>query len=142
MANLAKRLSKIITVLCLVPVLANCAVTGLAVPAAVSGSAAGVDYSITNVAHKTISYPVADVEFALHKALKKMDIKETERKAEEGKVSITAVTGDLNIYIDLEKVTPTVTSIHVNAEKGVFFKDKSTATEIIVQTEKNLEVKK
>jgi len=35
-----------------------------------------------------------------------------------------------------------VTSIHVNAEKGVFVKDKATATEIIVQTEKSLEVKK
>jgi len=90
-----------ITLLCLVLVLSDCAATGLAVPAAVSGSAAGVDYSITNIAHKTISYPVADVEFALHKALKKMEIKETERNAEEGKVSVTAVTGDLNIYIDL-----------------------------------------
>jgi hypothetical protein len=116
---------------------------GLAVvPAAVSGGAAGVDYTLTNNAYKTISSPVADVEAALNKALKKMDIKETKRKAEEGKVSVTAVTGSLDIHISLEKVTPTVTNIEVNAKKGIFLKDKSMATEIIVQTEKNLEGKK
>jgi hypothetical protein len=115
---------------------------GIAVPAAVSGGAAGVNYTFTNIAYKTISHPIADVEAALYKALKKMDIKETKRKKEEGNVSISAVTSSLDIYIDLEKVTPTVTKIEVNAKKGVFFKDKATATEIIVQTEKRLEVKK
>jgi len=115
---------------------------GLAVPAAVSGGAAGVNYTWTNTAYKTISYPVADVEAALNKALKKMDIKKTKRKTEESKVSFMVVTSNLDIYIDLEKVTLTATSIKVNAKKGVFFKDKATATEIIVQTEKNLEVKK
>jgi hypothetical protein len=113
-----------------------------AVPAAVSSSAAGVNYTSTNNAYKTISSPVADVEAALNKALKKMDIKETKRKAGEGKVSVTVVTTNLDIYIDLEKVTPTVTSMEVNAKKGIFFKDKATAAEIIVQTEKNLEVNK
>jgi len=43
-----------------------------AVPAAVSSGAAGVDYTLTNNAYKTISSPVADVEAALNKALKKM----------------------------------------------------------------------
>ncbi len=112
------------------------------VPAAVGSGAVGIDYTITNKAYKTISSPVADVEAALHKALQKMDIKETKREAEEGKVSVTAVAGNLNIYIDLEMVTPTVTNIEVNAKKGVFIKDKAMATEIIVQTEKNLGVKK
>ncbi len=111
------------------------------VPAAVSGGAVGVDYTLTNSAYKTISSPIADVEAALNKALKKMDIKETNRKAEEGKIIITAATSNLDIHIDLEKVTPAATKIEVNAKKGVFFKDKATATEIIVQIEKNLEVK-
>ena len=143
MANFVKILFKLSTLLCLILALSGCALMGLAaVPAAVSSGAAGVDYTLTNNAYKTISSPVADVEAALNKALKKMDIKETKRKAEEGKVSVMAVTGNLDIHIALEKVTPTVTNIEVNAKKGVFLKDKSTATEIIVQTEKNLEVKK
>ena len=143
MANLVKSFFRISTLLCLILALSGCALIGLAVvPATVSSGAAGVYYTLTNNAYKTISSPVADVEAALNKALKKMDIKETKRKAEEGKVSVTAVTGNLDIYIDLEKVTPTATNMEVNAKKGVFFKDKATATEIIVQTEKNLEVKK
>ncbi len=143
MANSVKSFLKLFTLLCLILALSGCAAIGLTVPAAaVSGGAAGVNYSVTNDAYKTISYPVTDVEAALIKALKKMDIKETNRKKEEGKVSISAVTGNLDIDIDLEKVTPAVTKIEVSAKKGVFIKDKATATEIIVQTEKNLEVKK
>ena len=143
MAKLFKIFIKLSTLLCLILALSGCACMGLAVvPATVSGGAAGVDYTFTNNAYKTISSPVADVEAALYKALKKMDIKEMKRKAGEGKVSVTAVTTNLAIYIDLEKVTETATNIEVNAKKGVFFKDKATATEIIVQTEKNLEVKK
>jgi len=88
MANLVKSFFKLSTLLCLILALSGCAMMGLAVPAAVSGGAAGVNYTFTNIAYKTISYPVADVEAALHKALKKMDIKETKRMADEGKVSV------------------------------------------------------
>jgi hypothetical protein len=142
MVNLVKSFPKLSTLLCVIMALSGCTLSGLAVPAAVSGGAAGVNYTFTNVAYKTISYPVVDVEAALSKTLKKMDIKETKHEAEEGKVSVTAVAGNLDIYIDLEKITKTETSIKVNAKKGAFVKDKATATEIIVQTEKNLEVKK
>ncbi len=143
MANSAKNFYKLSTLLCFIPVLSGCALMGSAVvPAAVSSGAVGINYTFTNNAYKTISSPVTDVEAALNKALQKMEINEVKRKAEEGKVSVTAVAGNLNIYIDLERVTPTVTNIEVNAKKGVFIKDKATATEIIVQTEKNLGVKK
>jgi hypothetical protein len=142
MVSLVKSFFKLSALLCLVLALSGCALCLGVVPTAVSGGAAGVDYTYTNNAYKTISSPVADVEAALNKALRKMDIKKTKREAKEGKVSVTVVTDNLDIYIDLKKVTPTVTQMEVNAKKGVFFKDKATATEIIVQTEKNLEVKK
>ncbi len=139
MANLVKRFLKLSTLLCFIPALSGCALLGLAGPAAVSGGAAGVNYTFSNDVYKTISYPVADVDTALIKALNKMNIKETKHKVKDGKVSVAAAAGDLNIYIYLEKVTPTVTNIEVNAKKGVFIKDKAMATEIIVQTEKSLE---
>lgn len=142
MSNLVKGFIKLATLICLLLTLSDCALLGLAAPAAVSSGAAGVDYTFTNIAYKTISYPAANVEAALNKALRKMDIKKMERKVEKDNVSITVGTRNLDIYIDLENITPTVTSIKVNAKKGLFFKDKATATEIIVQTEKNLEVKK
>ncbi len=143
MANSVKSFFKLPTLLCLVLALSGCATVGLAVPAAaVSSGAAGVNYSFTNNAYKTISYPVAEVEAALNKALKKMDIKETKREKEEGKVSVAGITSTLHINIELTEITPTVTNIEVKAKKGLFLKDKATATEIIVQIEKNLEVKK
>ena len=139
MANLVKSFFKIFTLLCLILALSGCALLGLAGSAAVSSGAAGVDYTFTNNAYKTISSPVPDVEAALNKALKTMTIKKMKRKAKEGKVSVMVVTADLDIYIVLEKATPTVTNMEVKAKKGVFFKDKAMAAEIIVQTEKNLE---
>lgn len=142
MANRIKRSLHLTTLLCLIPALSGCAMLGLTVPAAAIGSGtAGLNYSLTNVAHKTISYPVADVEASLKEALQKMDIQEMERTAKDGTVSFMVVTDKLRIYIDLETVTRTVTSIAVNAKKGLYLKDNATATEIIVQTEKNLEAK-
>jgi hypothetical protein len=142
MTNSVKSFFKLSTFLSIILTLSGCALIPFAGAAAVSGGAAGVNYSFTNVAYKTISYPVADVEAALHESLKKMNIKEMKREAGEGIVSITAVTSYLDISIDLEKVTPSVTNIKVNARRGVFFKDKATATEIIVQVQENLEVNK
>ena len=141
MAKLFKSSLKLLALSCLALTLSGCAMLPLAVPVAISGGAAGVNYSFTNVAYKTISYPVADVDTALRKALIKMRIKEVRRESLGGTVSVTAATSHLDIYIDLEKITPTVTNIKVNAKKGAFFKDKATATEIIVQTENILEVK-
>jgi hypothetical protein len=140
MAYSVKSFFKLSSLFCFILGLSGCVELGLVVPAAaVSGSAAGVNYSFTNNAYKTMSYPIADVQAALDKALGKMDIKESEVKQVEDGVSISAVTDKLEISIDLERVTPTVTKIEVSAKKAFFIKDKSTAAEIIVQTEKNLE---
>ncbi len=132
MKNLLKK--SLLTLLALQ--LSACALTPLAVPVAVSGSAAGIGYTLTNVAYKTISRPEADVEAALRKALKKMDIREKKREASNGVVKVSAETEKLTITIELEKITPTVTRISVDAVKSILVKDKATATEIIVQTEK------
>ncbi len=141
--SLVKSFFRLFITFFLALVFSGCASVGLAVPAAaVSGGAAGVNYSFTNNAYKTMSHPLNDVEVALGKALKKMDIKEKKFEKKEDKISISAVTANLDININLEKITPTVTKIVVSAKKGLFLKDKSTATEIIVQTENNLELKK
>jgi hypothetical protein len=122
--------------------LSGCAALGLTVPVvAVSGGTAGVEYSISNNAYKTISYPIIKVEAALKAAFDKMKITETgtEKKAEG--VVVSAIAGDHTIIVELERITPAVTKIEVDAKKDVVVKDKATATEIIVQTEKALEAK-
>ncbi|MFQ5586889.1 MAG: DUF3568 family protein [Thermodesulfobacteriota bacterium] len=138
----SQSLKKLI-VLSLLLVITGCgalpiAITAL-IPAVLSGAGGGVAYTITNVAYKTFSYPIEEVEGANKKALEKMDIEVVERKHKEDKVKITAETKRLKIYITLEIITPATTKIKVNAKRMVVLKDKPTATEIIEQTGKFLE---
>ncbi|MBI5586953.1 MAG: DUF3568 family protein [Deltaproteobacteria bacterium] len=134
-----KRIFKVFGAFCLI-ILTGCELLPLAAsPIVVSGAGGGVAYTFTNIAYKTVSYPVKQVESSLRAAFKKMDIKETSEAASDGAVTIKAKTKKLDITIELEKVTPKTTRIKVDAKDGLFFKDKATATEIITQTEKALE---
>ena len=105
----------------------------------VAGVSGGIAYTITNVAYKTIACPIDQVEFANRLALMKMRMKYVERMETENKVNIVAETSELNIYINLEKITPKTTKISVNAEKNIVMKDMATAVAIIEETEAMLE---
>ena len=105
----------------------------------VTGASGGVAYTITNVAYKTVVSPIDQVEFANRLALMKMRIRYIERRETGSGVQIVAETNELNIYIDLEKITPKTTKIGVNAERNILLKDKATAVAIIEQTEAMLE---
>jgi len=107
-----------------------------------AGASGGAAYTLTNVAYKTISFPIEQVENAAHRALKKMGIKESGKKKIENGVEISATTAELKIYIELERITAKSTKISVDAKKGTFIKDRATATEIIEQTERILEGRK
>lgn len=122
--------------------LAGCAAAPLAIPLAISAGGGGVAYTVTNIAYKTVSHPVKRVETATRGTLKKMAIVEEKKElSEDGVLMITAKTEKLDIYIELEKITPATTKIKVNAVRSVVFKDKATATEIIEETEKVLDAK-
>ncbi len=101
----------------------------------VTGASGGVAYTITNVAYKTVVSPIDQVEYANRLALMKMRIRYIERRETGNGVQIVAETNELNIYIDLERITPRTTKIGVNAEKNIILKDKATAVTIIEQTE-------
>lgn len=135
-----KRFLRAFGALCLI-FLTGCELLPLATSPAVivSGAGGGVAYTFTNIAYKTVSFPSDRVEASLKRALKKMGIKEVERKSSDGVVTVKAKTVKLNIDIDLERVTPKTTRIRVDAREGLVLKDKATATEIITQTEKDLE---
>jgi len=122
--------------------LTGCALAPYAAsPIVVSGAGAGVAYSVTNVAYKTVSFPRDTVEDSLKRALKKMGLNAGERKNSNGTVTVTTKTPKLVIEIVLERVTPKTTRIKVDAREGLIMKDKATASEIISQTEKDLEAR-
>lgn len=105
----------------------------------VTGASAGVAYTVANVAYKTIVSPIDQLEFANRLALMKMKIKYVERIETGDGVMIVAETSELDIYINLEKITPKTTKMSVDAEKNIVVKDKATAVAIIEETETMLE---
>lgn len=138
-----RTLLRVSAALVLAGVLAGCGALPvtlpMALPVLVSGAGGGVAYTVTNIAYKTFSYPIEEVEDATHRALEKMLIDEAGEEELEDGVKISATTKKLDVYIDLEKITPNTTKVSVNAKRGPVLKDKSTATEIISQIEKFLE---
>ena len=60
-------------------------------------------------------------------------------KTEQGK-AIAATGNEREIEVELEVVSSNATRIRTVAKQGFFFKDRATATEIILQTEKVLGV--
>ena len=116
----------------LLPLLSGCTAIAL------TGAGAGISYTLGNVAYRSFSFPVDRVHHATMAALKKMNIKIiNDSKLEDGR-TITAVTKELDIVINLEEVTSKTTQIKVDARKRVVLKDKATAAEIINQVGKSL----
>ena len=101
----------------------------------IAGASGGVAYSVTNVAYKTIPYPIDQVDLANRLALIKMGIKYVEVIKTEYRARIFAKTSELKIYIDLNRITPKSTKISVDATKNFLMKDKSMAEAIINETE-------
>ncbi|MGO9378522.1 MAG: DUF3568 family protein [Dissulfurispiraceae bacterium] len=107
----------------------------------VAGAGGGIAYTVTNVAYKTVSYPLVEVDSAVRVALKKMGIREVLREQTGESIKITAETPDLTIYVSIDMITPKASRISVDARKNFIMKDVATAAEIIEQTDRVLENK-
>lgn len=122
--------------------LSGCAAVGMTLFGVGAGVATGtsVSYTLDGIAYRTFTAPISQVEGATRTALDRMGIKiEGTAKTEQGK-AIKAVSNDRQIEIELEMVSPKTTRIRTVARQGMFFKDRATATEIIMQTERALGV--
>ena len=97
-----------------------------------------VAYTLDGIAYRTFTASLPQVENATRTALDRMGIKvDSTAKIEQGK-AIRATSNDREIEIELEMVSAKTTRIRTVAKQGIFFKDRATATEIIIQTEKVL----
>jgi hypothetical protein len=108
-----------------------------------TASGTGVSYTIDNIAYKTFNVPVDEVEQGARGVLAKMEFPIVTVERDTAGVSLLAKSAnaahELDIEIDLERLSPQVTRMRVVAKRGFFLKDSSTATEIILQTVKGLE---
>jgi len=110
----------------------------MAAPAMVSGASGGISYTFTNIATNVSNYPMEQVAEANLKALRKMGIEVMRVRKAEKQVKIKARTEGLYIYITVEYLTPVLTRLSVNARRGFIRKDKVTAFEIMLFTERFL----
>jgi len=97
-----------------------------------------VAYTLDGIAYRTFTASLPQVENATRTALDRMGIKvDSTAKTDQGK-AIRATSNDREIEIELEMVSSKTTRIRTVAKQGIFFKDRATAGEIIIQTEKVL----
>jgi hypothetical protein len=121
--------------------LGGCAGVGLTLLGVGAGvsSGTGVNYTLDSIAYKTFAASEAEVRAATLRTLKRMAMDVTENGATETGRQITAVAGDRTVDIELDRITPKTSRMRVNVKKGWLFRDRATAGEIIVQTEKTLD---
>jgi len=127
-------------IVCLLPLLNGCAAIGLTLFGVGAGVATGtsVSYTLDGIAYRTFTVPLPQVEHATRTALNQMGIKVgATAKTDQGK-AISATTNDRQIEIEFEAVSSKTTRMRTVAKQGIFFKDRATAGEIIMQTEKVL----
>src|SRR5712671_5979355 len=126
---------RVVALLGILPLLNGCAAVALTVLSVGAGVATGtsVSYTLDGIAYKTFTAPLPQVETATRTALDRMGIKiEATSKIDQGK-AIKALSNDRDIEIELEMVSNKTTRIRTMAKQGIFFKDRATATEIIIQ---------
>jgi hypothetical protein len=136
------RIARTFGILFLSLVLEGCAAVGLAVVGAGVGvgAGAGIEHTMNGIVYKTFDASENEVRFATLKTLDHLGMPVTvDEQSEQGwKLSATAT--ERTIDIDLQKITEQATRMRVVANDGqFFFKDASTATEIITKTAKTLQ---
>ncbi len=117
--------------------LSGCAAVGLTLFGVGAGVTTGtaVAYTLDGTAYRTFTAPLPEVRTAALTTLNRMGIKvETQEKTEQGEL-IKAISADRQIEVELEAISPKTTRMRTVAKQGIFFKDRATATEIILQTE-------
>jgi len=131
------RLTKILGTLLVALGLQGCATIGLGLATAGAGASisAGYEHTVNGIVYKTFASPTSEVRVATLEALKRMAMPITVDEKSDTGWKLTATANKRTIEIELQALTEQTTRMRVVANAGaIFFKDASTATEIINQT--------
>ena len=122
--------------------LQGCAAAGvtLATAGAGVGMGAGVEHTLNGIVYKTFGVSVNELRFATLKTLDHMDMPIISDEKTETGWKLIASASERTIEVEFERLTERTTRMRVVANEGmIFFKDASTATEIITQTAQTLQ---
>ena len=120
--------------------LAGCAGIPLAAFSIVAGTGAGVGagHTLDSITYKTFSVPLSGLSRAAIMTLDRLDMPVMEVEDTEEGQTITAEAGDRTVEIELDRLTTTASRMRVVVKKNILIRDRATATEIILQTDRTL----
>jgi hypothetical protein len=110
----------------------------LAVALAGAGTSTAIGHSLNGTAYRTFTAPLEDVKAASLDTLSAMGIRIDSFETIENGELITGSAIRRTVEIELEPISSRATRIRVITRNGGVFLDSSTATEIVMQTEKAL----
>ena len=120
--------------LALILALGGCAAAIGVVGTVGSGVAGGADYLVSTPVAQTVSQDYDRLKKALLVTLCEMVIDVEEAREIEDGEKILAKADDLQVVIELRKITPSLTRIEIRAGDGVVKRDKATASAIVLKT--------
>lgn len=131
------RLARTLGILLVALSLQGCAAVGLSIATAGAGAgiSAGYEHTVNGIVYKTFAASKDEVRIATLEALKRMAMPVTRDEKSDAGWALTATANKRTIDIELQMLTAQTTRMRVVANDGmIFFKDASTASEIITQT--------
>ena len=103
-----------------------------------TGAGAGVGHALDSITYKTFSVPLSGLSRATIMTLDRLDMPVMEVENTEEGQAITAQAGDRTVEIELDRLTTTASRMRVVVKKSLLIRDRATATEIIMQTDRTL----
>ena len=103
-----------------------------------AASSAGMGHTLDSITYKTFSVPLEGLSRATVMTLDRLDMPVMEVENTDEGQSITAMAGERTVEIELDRMTATATRMRVVVKKNILIRDRATATEIILQTDRTL----
>lgn len=129
----------VILLLLLIGTAGSCGCAAMGIAALGVGASAGLSYTLDSIVYRTFMASEEQLRAATLRTLKRMDMPVNENQSTESGRRIAAVAGDRTVEIELDRLTTRTSRMRVNVRQGWFFKDRATATEIILQTKRALD---
>jgi len=120
--------------------LSGCAAVGLSALTIAAGTGAGVGagHTLDSITYKTFSVPLPGLSRATILTLDRLDMPVMETEHTDEGQKITARAGDRTVEVELDRLTTVATRMRVVVKKNWLIRDRATATEIILQTDRTL----
>lgn len=98
-----------------------------------------VNFTVDGIAYRTFSAPLDQMQRATLTTFKRMNLAlKSDEIKDDGCRELVAAAGDRTIHVELEKLTARTTRMRITAKQGWLWRDRASAGDLIVQTERTL----